>query len=87
MLFNLLNRKTENPLSGCRLPLSITADAMEETACVVACRASIDERLQAEKKKQVTENSAPVYEFISGHRRGYCGFATGIEVDVWTMST
>ncbi len=82
MLFNLLNRKTENPLSGCRLPLSISANAREEPACVVACRASIDERLQAEKKKQVTENSAPVYEFISGHRRGYCGFATGIEVDV-----
>ncbi len=49
---------------------------------LLACRASIDERQQAEKMKQVTENSSPGYEFISGHRRDYCGFATGIEVDV-----
>jgi len=43
---------------------------------------SIDERRQAEKMKHVTKNSAPGYEFISGHGRSYCGFATGIEVDV-----
>ena len=82
MLFNLLHRKTANPLSVCSLPLSISADAREETVDVVDCRAGIDERQQAEKMKHVKEISAPGYEFIYGHKRGYCGFATGIDVDI-----
>jgi len=82
MLFNLIHRKTANLLSGCRSPLSISANARQETAGAVTCMSSIDERRQAEKMKHVTKNSAPGYEFISGHGRSYCGFATGIEVDV-----
>lgn len=82
MPFNFFTKNTEKPLSGCRLPMTIVANAMTVTADFVPKRRRVVAIRQSEESKQYKENSVPVHDFIAGHGKGCCGFATGVDVDV-----
>jgi len=82
MPFNLFTRNTEKTFSGSRLPMRILTNAWAETAGYVPGRTRVVALRLSEKSKQRKEQSVPVLDFLSGHRKGGCGFATGVDVDV-----
>jgi len=82
MLFNLLSRKTVNPLSGCSLPVTDSANTRAEVTGFFAGAARAHEIQQPAELNRLKENSISGYDLSSVHKRGCCGFSTGIDVDI-----
>ena len=78
MLFNLIHRKTEHPLSGCRSPMSVTAHAGAEIAGFVKGCQRLADFQEHEELKQPKQKSVQERELITWNIKGSCGFATGI---------